>query len=76
MERLDKLIKWYEDNASNKYEKMICEELKVINHMFDKLEDDDEQLFVDKIIPTFCEIVENHTVCLYGKWLSVCTQYQ
>ena len=33
MERLDELIKWYEDNASNKYEKMICEELKVINNI-------------------------------------------
>ena len=39
MKRLDELIKWYEDNASNKYEKMICEELKVINNMFDELEE-------------------------------------
>ena len=60
MKRLDELIKWYEDNASNKYEKMICEELKVINNMFDELEDYDEQLFIDKIIRTFCEVVDNH----------------
>lgn len=60
MERLEKLIQWYENNTTSNYEELICKELKVINDMFDELDDLEEKLFIDKIIRIFCEVLENH----------------
>ena len=58
MSEIEKQIQWYEDNATRKEDDLIRANLKLIDSLFDEIEHSEDRIFVDKIISTFCEIIE------------------
>lgn len=58
MRAIDEQIRWYEENASRKDDDYIKANLKLINDLFEEIEDTGDRMFIDKIIGTFCEIME------------------
>ena len=58
MTKIDEQIQWYEQNATRKDEDLIKADLKLINNLYDEVENSEDKIFLDKIVGTFCEIVE------------------
>lgn len=58
MEKIDEQIQWYEQNATRKDDDYIKANLKLINDLYNEIEAFEDKMFVDKIIGTFCEIIE------------------
>ena len=58
MKIIDEQIQWYEQNATRKDDDLIKANLKLINNLFDEIENSEDRIFIDKIISTFCEIME------------------
>ena len=58
MKNIEEQIKWYEENATRKDDDLIQENLKLIGQLYGKIENSEDRIFLDKIIATFCEIME------------------
>ena len=58
MNKIDEQIRWYELNATRKNDDYIKANLRFINDLYEKIENSEERMFMDKIISTFCEIIE------------------
>lgn len=58
MKKIDEQIQWYEQNATRKDDDYIKANLKLINDLYNEIEYFEDKMFVDKIIGTFCEIIE------------------
>lgn len=58
MKNIDEQIKWYEEHATRKEDDLITENLNLINGLYEKVEYSEDKIFLDKIIATFCEIIE------------------
>ena len=58
MKKIEEQIKWYDDNATRKDDGLIKANLKLINNLYNEIENSEDKIFLDKIINTFCEIIE------------------
>lgn len=58
MKEIEEQIKWYDDNATRKDDGLIKANLKLINNLYNEIENSEDKIFLDKIINTFCEIIE------------------
>lgn len=58
MKSIDKQIKWYDQNSTRKDDDLIKVNLKLINDLAEKIEHSEDRIFIDKIVNTFCEIIE------------------
>lgn len=58
MKEIEEQIKWYNDNATRKDDGLIKANLKLINNLYNEIENSEDKIFLDKIINTFCEIIE------------------
>ena len=58
MEKIKEQIQWYENNATRKDDDLIKANLKLINNLYAEIENSEDKIFLDKIIGTFCEIME------------------
>ena len=58
MKQIEEQILWYEENAESKDDELILADLQLINELSKKIENSEDRIFLDKIIATFCEIVE------------------
>ncbi len=58
MESIDKQIKWYEQNSTRKDDDIIKANLKLINELTEKIEHSEDRIFINKVVNTFCEIIE------------------
>ena len=50
MKIIDEQIQWYEQNATRKDDDLIKANLKLINNLFDEIENSEDRIFIDKII--------------------------
>ena len=58
MRRIDEKIKWLEQNATRKDDDLIKAKLKMVNHLYDEIENSADAIFMDEIIKTFLEIMD------------------
>ena len=58
MKKIDEQIQWYEQNATRKDDDLIKANLKLIDNLYGEIENSEDKIFLDKIIGTFCEIME------------------
>ena len=58
MEKINKQIEWYEQNSARKDDDLIKWNLKLINGLVKEVENSEDRIFINKIIDTFCEIIE------------------
>lgn len=58
MEIIDKQVAWYTQNANRKEDAYIQEHLKLINNLAEHIENSEDLMFIEKIVSTFCEIME------------------
>lgn len=58
MKKIDEQIEWYEQNATRQDDDIIRVNLQLINNLYEEIQHSDDSLFFDKIIGTFCEIIE------------------
>lgn len=58
MQKIDEQIAWYTQNADRKDDDIIRENLNLIKNLFKKIEYSEDRIYMDKIISTFCEIME------------------
>ncbi len=58
MEKIKEQIQWYEYNATRKDDDLIKANLKLIDNLYGEIENSEDKIFLDKIIGTFCEIME------------------
>ena len=58
MESINKLINRYDQNATRKEDDYIKANLELVKNLAKNIENSEDLLFIEKIIDTFCEIVE------------------
>ena len=58
MEKIEKQIEWYENNSTRKEDDYTRLNLQLINGLYDEIDYFEDLRFVDKVISTFCEIIE------------------
>ena len=58
MRQIDEKIKWLEQNATRKEDGLIKAKLKMINHLYDEIENSDDAIFMNEIIKTFLQIMD------------------
>ena len=66
MEKINEQIQWYEQNATRKDEDLIKANLKLIDNLYSEIENSEDKIFLDKIIGTFCEIMEIQRDVIYN----------
>lgn len=58
MKIIDEQIQWYDQNSTRKDDDLIKVNLKLINELVEKIEHSEDRIFIDKVVNTFCEIIE------------------
>lgn len=58
MKKINEQIQWYDKNSTRKDDELIKANLKLIDNLYSEIENSEDKIFVDKIISTFCEIME------------------
>lgn len=58
IEKIKEQIEWYNQNASRKEDDYIKANLKLIKNLTENVENSEDIIFIEKIIGTFCEIIE------------------
>lgn len=58
MKKINEQIQWYDKNSTRKDDELIKANLKLINNLYEEIENSEDKIFLDKIINTFCEIIE------------------
>ncbi len=58
MKKIDEQLQWFHRNTSRKEDHLIKANLKLINNLYEEIENSADRIFMDKIISTFCEIME------------------
>ncbi len=58
MKIIEEQIQWYDDNATRKDDELIKANLKLIDNLYNEIENSEDKIFLDKIINTFCEIID------------------
>ena len=58
IEKIKEQIAWYDQNASRKEDNYIKANLKLIKNLTENVENSEDIIFIEKIIGTFCEIIE------------------
>ena len=58
MDKIDKLIKLYESNSARKESALIELNLKLIKELVGKIAGAQDMIYLDKVVSTFCEVVE------------------
>lgn len=71
MGKIDEQINWYENNATRKEDDLIKANLKLINNLYREIEHSEDKIFLDKIIGTFCEIMEIQRDVIYNTSLDI-----
>ena len=66
MEKINEQIQWYEQNATRKDDDLIKANLKLIDNLYSEIENSEDIIFLDKIIGTFCEIMEIQRDVIYN----------
>lgn len=65
MRQIDEKIKWLEQNATRKDDDLIKAKLKMVNHLYDEIENSEDALFMNEIIKTFLEIMDIQRGVIY-----------
>ncbi len=58
MNKINDLIAWYQENSARKEFDYIEAHLNLVNNLFNKMDNFEDKMYIDKIIDTFCEIVK------------------
>ena len=58
MKYIEEQIQWYDDHSVRKDDDLIKANLKLIDDLYKNVEYSEDRIFLDKIIATFCEIIE------------------
>ena len=58
MKKINEQIQWYDKNSTRKDDDLIKANLKLIDNLYSEIENSEDKIFLDKIISTFCEIME------------------
>ncbi len=58
IKKIDEQIEWYDNNSTRKEDNYIKAHLKLIRNLSENVESSEDIMFIDKIVGTFCEIIE------------------
>ena len=60
MKKIEDMISYYEEHATHRYDDYIIAHLRLINDLYENtIESIDDQMFVDKMITAFCDILDD-----------------
>lgn len=71
MNKIDEMIRWYEENETRREYKLIKAKLRLIKNLFDEIENSDDRLFMDEIIDNFSAIMELHRDVIIDKEMEI-----
>ena len=72
MKKINEQIAWYDENATRKDDDIIKANLKLIKNLYSEIEFSDDAIYFEKIIGTFCEIMEIQRNLINELSLEVC----